>query len=138
MTNWAKRGKEALKSMASIPNGYGEAEGGEQFIAFYQFKAPTKEGTKGRKLEVGDAIEGSYAGTYPGKDFNGDPVVKHKFRTEEGLVGLPPCASINNKFQGMQVGTRYYIVYDGLVINTTGNRKGKESHRFSFYPYKGE
>jgi hypothetical protein len=140
MTNWAKKGKEALAAVApvaNVPAGYGKAEnaGGEPFVAFYQFNAPKKEGSKGRQIIAGQGIEGEYAGSYEGTNFQGDKEVRHKLRTPEGLVGLPVCAVINNKFQGMPEGTRYYIVYEGKLASKA---TGKPYHSFQFYPYTGE
>lgn len=133
MTNWANKGKQALAAVTAVPAGYGKAdsEKGEAFVAFYQFNAPKKEGSKGRLLAAGGSIEGSYAGTYPGTNFQGEKEVRHKFRTAEGLVGLPVCAVINNKFQGMPEGTKYYIVYNGKINSKI---TGKPYHDFNFYP----
>lgn len=129
MTNWAQRGKEALKAVNAVPAGYTRISGGngEEIVTFYRF-TPAKPGTpKAGVLNAGDALEGVYAGSYENKKF-GNTV--HKLRTAEGLVALPNATQLNNALKGITEGTKLYIVYNGKNKIQTGKFAGKEAHSF--------
>jgi hypothetical protein len=133
MTNWANRGKAALATVPSVPEGYtriGNSGGGEEITAFYRFTEPKPGTPKAAVLSKGQSIEGTYAGSYENKKF-GNTV--HKVRTAAGLVALPNATQLNNALKGITEGTKLVIVYNGKNQIKTGKFAGKEAHAFDVF-----
>ena len=128
MSNWANKGKEKVQEIP-VTNGLTvtSGRGGEEIVAFYNYNPPKPENTKGRQLQKGMRIVGTYAGSFNTKTYG---TLVHKIKTDEGLVALNDAAKLTNALKPAKEGARVEITYLGKETFKDKTGKPKSAHDF--------